>query len=187
MNDLLTIKEFADIVKRSPQGIHKQAANENSRLFPYVVLENGKRMIKREALKEIYQLNQPNQPQNSTDSNDSTPKDNQINPEDSTDSNDSTEKFNSFNSEDSTDSTPHQEQEMIEFLMEQLKEKDKTINKLTTLLDQEQHLHAQTKLLLSAYQEKEDKEIQPEKEEQKEKQEPEKRKNWFMRWLFGEE
>ena len=86
--------------------------------------------------------------------------------------------------------------EMIDLLKQELadrkdelKDRDRTIETLTRLLDQEQHLHAQTRLLLKGYQDKEEME-NPKEESQEEPiadQEPKKKTNWFRRWFFGEE
>ncbi len=105
------------------------------------------------------------------------------------------------NQETTQNSTPIQPPiqpyiEMIDLLKQELadrkdelKDRDRTIETLTRLLDQEQHLHAQTRLLLKGYQEKEEMET-PKEESQEEPiadQEPKKKTNWFRRWFFGEE
>lgn len=195
MNDLLTINEFAEIVGKKPQGIHKQATNENSRLFPYVVQQMGKRYIKKEALTEIYQINQTNQPDQSTEANEN----NQTNQPDQ--SNQSTEPIKPIN--------PQADPETIEFYREiirglqsqiqekdkqiaekdkqiekrdsQIDEKDRQIAELFKVLDHQQQLHAQSNYLADK---KPIAELeQPGQEEEK----PKKKRNAFMRWLFGEE
>lgn len=175
MSNLLTIKVFADKVNRKTQGIYKQATNENSKLYPYVVRLDNKLYIKEEALEEVYQLNQPIQPTDTTNSNDTTNKTNQFNSTDTTNSN---------------DTTNLKDQDTIEFFKELLREKDKQIETLTKLLDQEQHLHAQTKLLLNEYKEKEDTDTE-EREDPGEvmpaQQQPKKQRSKFMRWLLGED
>ena len=97
--------------------------------------------------------------------------------------------------------------EIIEYLKqelaekkEELKQKDKVIEdirqeaqqdreRLTKLLDQEQQLHAQTRLRLNRYEEEQSPIVEDEapKEEVIINQEPKKKRNRFMRWLFGEE
>ena len=92
--------------------------------------------------------------------------------------------------------------EMIDLLKQELadrkdelKDRDRTIETLTRLLDQEQHLHAQTRLLLKGYQDREEAET-PKEESQEEPtinekpiadQEQKKKKSWFRRWFFGED
>lgn len=175
MDDLLTIHAFAEQVGLKPQGIYKQATNESSRLYPYVVLQKGKRYIKKEALFEVYQINQPSQP---TEPTEPTPNENQTN------------RANQPNQPNqTTETTQPQDESIVDFLKEMLRERDKQIERLTTLLDQEQHLHAQTKLLLKEYQERE--EVEPQEEVRQAEpvidQEPKKKSNWFRRWFFGEE
>ena len=60
---------------------------------------------------------------------------------------------------------------------------------LRVLLDQEQHLHAQTRLRLNQYEgdTTQGTEGEQPKEETDTNQEPKKKRNRFMRWLFGEE
>ena len=186
MNDLLTVKEFAEIIEVSTQAIYKQVINENSRLFPYVVQQKGKRYIKKEALKEVYQIEQPEkatETTNPTGKPNETNQDNQpFQPDQPTVETDTTNETNQSNPKDPFG------KDIIEFLQEQLREKDKQIEKLQTLLDQEQHLHAQTRLLL------EEKNKAPQNEEEQndfviqetKNQEPKKKKG-FWAWLFGEE
>ena len=174
MDNLLTIKEFAERINRKTQGIYKQATNENSKLYPYVVRLDNKLYIKEEALEKVYQLIQPIQPTNSTNSTEE--------PTNSTE--EPTNSTNQF--------TQSRKQELIdiEFFKELLREKDKQIETLTRLLDQEQHLHAQTKLLLNEYKEKEESATAEPGETEKEmpgQEEPKKHKSKFMRWLLGED
>lgn len=97
--------------------------------------------------------------------------------------------------------------EMIEYLKqeladkkEELKQKDKVIEdirqeaqqdreRLTKLLDQEQQLHAQTRLRLNRYEEENPPIVEEEtpKEEVITDQETKKKRGWFYRWLFGED
>ena len=183
MNDLLTVKEFAEIIEVSTQAIYKQVINENSRLFPYVVQQKGKRYIKKEALKEVYQVEQPEKTTEATNSTEETNETNQ-----------DKQPFQPFQPTVETDETNQSNQNdpfskgIIEFLQEQLREKDKQIEKLQTLLDQEQHLHAQTRLLLeerNKSQQNEDKEQEEIIQETKNKKKKKKRSFWA--WLFGEE
>ena len=56
--ELWTIPEFAEAAGKKKQGIYEQAKNEKSKLFPFVVLQGEKLFIKREALKEVYGIEQ---------------------------------------------------------------------------------------------------------------------------------
>ena len=58
MKDLLTIPEFAEAAGKKKQGIYTQIRNENSKLFPYVVTQGSKVLIRREALKDVYGIEQ---------------------------------------------------------------------------------------------------------------------------------
>lgn len=176
MDNILSIKEFAERAGRKTQGLYKQATNKNSRLYPYVVHKDGKLYIREVALEEVYQRNQTNQ---TTDENDENNSNNRTNSSNSTDETNSTNQFNRPKDEDT-----------IDFFKELLREKDKQIETLTRLLDQEQHLHAQTKLLLNEYKEKEEKGIEEQEEpgqETPKQEEPKKKRSWFVRWLYGEE
>ena len=92
---------------------------------------------------------------------------------------------------------PQADQSIIIFLQKQLEEKDrqiaekdKQIEKIQQLLDQEQHLHLSTKLLLKEYTDKEQNiEEEPQsKQEEKNKivadQEPQKKRSWLYRFFF---
>ena len=196
MNELLSITEFAEIVNIKPQGVYKQATNKNSRLFPYVVQQKGKRYIKKQALKDIYQIEQPEK------SNDETKPTNQINQPTQTNQ---PEKSN-----DETDQprrpAPNPYEEVITILRQELeekrqevKEKDRIIEEmrvsaekerehLRILLDQEQHLHAQTKLRLKEYEEEPQQDIKEEqpKEEIDTSQEQKKKRGWLYNLLRGD-
>ena len=188
MDELLTIHAFAEIVGVKPQGIYKQATNENSRLYKYVVLQKGKRYIKKSALWEVYQIDQTNQ---ETETDKQNQGDNQTNTENQPNQTKQPNETTATNQGNAYD-------ELIEFLKqeladrkEELKTRDKQIENLTRLLDQEQHLHAQTKLLVREYQEKEEVETEGVKEEvaeapQEVKQEKKKRSRLY-RWFFGED
>lgn len=197
MNDLLTIKEFAEIVKLKPQGIHKQATNENSRLYPYVVQQRGKKFIKREALTEIYQIEQTEQTQEDSKADQSTPNTQPNQTEQSTQS------INPINP-----IKPEADKESIEFYREMLRsmdrqlqekdrqiaekdrqiaekdkqiaEKDKQIADYFTIIDHQQQLHAQSNYLA-------DKKPIAEIEQPGQIEQPKKKKNAFLRWLFGDE
>lgn len=187
MNDLLTINEFAEIVGKKPQGIHKQASNPNSRLYPYVVQQLGKKYIKKEALNEIYQINQPNQPQKSTQS---TEEDKTEQPKQS---NQSTETIKPINPEADRETIDFY-REIIRGLQAQLQEKDRQIAEKDRqiadrdtqiveafkLLDQQQQLHAQSNYLA-------DKKPIAELEQPGQAEKPKKKRNAFARWFFGDE
>lgn len=52
-NQLLTIKEFAELSGRTPQAIYKQL---NNKLSPFVKLIDNKKMLEIRALKEIFDI-----------------------------------------------------------------------------------------------------------------------------------
>lgn len=191
MNDeFLSIQDFAAIVGLKPQGIYKQASNEKSRLYPYVVYHRGKRYIKKEALKEVYQIEQ-------TEKQTIQPEEKQVPPQ---------EEPKEKTEEEKAEESPAA---MIEYLKEQLRTRDREIAELHRLLFNEQELHKKDTLLLLEYQEKEkqeaeaqtpppqedvidavieDTEAPPQEEKPQEVQEEKKKENVFVRAfrvLFG--
>lgn len=155
MNDeYISIKEFAKRANVSVQSLYKRLNGLNNPLNQFIKLVDNQKMLNIKALTEIYsiEVEQPIQPNHSTYS--------------------------------TLDSTPdHLNEAVIETLLnqseilkreleqknEQLKEKDRQIEKLQTLLDQEQQLHA-----LTAQQKKEI----PEQMEA----DSEERKHWWKWW-----
>lgn len=196
MNDLLTIKEFAEKVGLYPQGIHTQTTNKKSRLYPYVVQQKGKKYIRKEALFEIYQITEDEQPPQSS-------KENQSPTNETNDKNQSP--TNPTNQTTQPPPNPYEEvitilRQELEEKRQEIKEKDRIIEEmrisaekerehLRVLLDQEQHLHAQTRLRLNQYEgdTTQGTEGEQPKEETDTIQDPKKKRNRFMRWLFGEE
>ena len=163
MDDLLSIIEFAEIVGVKRQGIYKQATNSNSRLYPYVVLKMGKRYIKREALREIYQIEQTKQPEEETKPNEEPNEENQQEqpeqPKQPDQPNETTSQTNQNNHQ-----AGETEQGILYFLQQQLlekdrqlKEKDNQIRDLMNLLNQEQRLNAQRLLTAQPNEEPEEK------------------------------
>lgn len=49
--ELLTVKQFAEELNLTPQAIYKQL---NTRLSPYLVEKNGVKMLKRQAILDIF-------------------------------------------------------------------------------------------------------------------------------------
>ena len=104
-NELLTIQEFAKASKRSKQAIYKQIT---TRLAPYIHEKEGRKFIEKKALQEVFQIqlgSQPSQPN-------SQPSQPELN--------------NSVNPVNS------QIDNLFSIFVEQLKEKDKQIERLQT-------------------------------------------------------
>ena len=184
--DLLTIPEFAEAAGKKKQGLYQQVKNENSKIFPYIVFRGKTPYIKIEALKEVYGIEQA----------------------DSQDENQESQAKSQAQSQENQAAPTQAEQEssFILFLQEQLKEKDrqlaekdKQIEKITLLLDQEQQLHARTNFLLAEYQKREAEQEEQAGEAdtgaeepqapppQEQDQEPQKKRSWWYRLFFGEE
>lgn len=198
--NLYTIKKFAEIVGVKPQGIYKQATNKNSRLYSYVVQIKGKRFIKEEALKDIYQIEPP---EKTNDETNSTEKINQFNQ-----NNQLNQPIQPENSNDETDQpnrpAPNPYEEVITILRQELeekrqevKEKDRIIEEmrvsaekerehLRILLDQEQHLHAQTKLRLKEYEEETRQDVEEEQpREERDTSQEQKKRGWLYNLFRG--
>ena len=187
--ELFTIPEFAEAAGKKKQGIYEQVKNGNSKLSPFVVLQGGKTYIKREALKEVYGIEQADSQESKEFSQESKAEnqENQFNSQDS-----------QADSQAQSQADRSQAQNIISFLQEQLREKDrqlaekdKQIEKIQQLLDQEQRLHANTNRLLAEYREKaeapqEDNSPAPieTEEKQDENQEPQKKRSWLYRIFF---
>ena len=212
--DLLTIPEFAEAAGKKKQGIYEQVKNEKSKLAPFVVLQGEKAFIKRQALKEVYGIEQPESQGKSQVSQADSQDFSQGSQDASQDSQESSQGGSQENQAESQGDSqesqgtsqaagePKAEQSIIVFLQKQLEEKDrqlaekdKQIEKIQQLLDQEQKLHLSTKVLLMEYRKQE--EPQEEQEAapmettevppQEKDQEPKKKRNWFVRWLLGED
>ena len=110
-NDLLTVPEFVALTGKKKQGIYQQIRNENSKLFKYVVKEDNRVWIKREALL-LYRADGQgdSQVQSSPSQGDSQ-----------------------------VQSSPSQtqEQKTIEFLQEQIREKDKQLANRDSLIEEQ--------------------------------------------------
>ena len=202
--ELFTIPEFAEAAGKKKQGIYEQVKNGNSRLSPFVVLQGGKTYIKREALKEVYGIEQADSQESKEISQDSQAEnqENQFNSQavsqDSQANSQESSQENQADSQAQSQADRSQAQNIISFLQEQLREKDrqlaekdKQIEKIQQLLDQEQRLHANTNRLLAEYREKaevpqEDNSPAPiETEEKQDKnQEPQKKRSWWQRLFF---
>ena len=176
--ELLTVQEFAEIVGIKKQGIYQQIRNANSKLFPYVVFEGKRAYIKKTALEEVYKKSQGSQAQSQEGSQDSQAQ-----------------------SQDGGQDS--QAKNIIEFLQEQIREKDREIqeknrqlaekdnqiNKLIELANHAQLLHAATKR-----EQLEEAATQPEPTPEpvidtapiEEKPIETKKKRSFWAWLFGE-
>ena len=165
--DLLTVPEFAEAAGKKKQGLYEQVKNEKSKIYPYVIFRGKTPYIKIEALKEVYGIEQADSQDENQDSqtkNQESKTENQGSQADSQDENQDSQTKSQAESQENQAAQPQAEQEnsFILFLQEQLKEKDrqlaekdKQIEKITLLLDQEQQLHARTNFLLAEYQKRE--------------------------------
>ena len=133
--EYLSIKDFAKRAGVSQQAIYKQVERK---LNNYVKMVENQKMIDIRALQEVYgvEVEQPIQPK-------IEPVEQPIQP--------------------NFDSILSQNQQMIDMLKEQLEAKDKQIENLQKLLDQEQHLNAMNheKILLLESKLEEPNEVDP--------------------------
>lgn len=214
MKDLLTIPELAEATGKKKQGLYEQTKNKASKLYPYLVFQGSKAYVRSEALTELYGIDQDEttksqgsqvrSQESQGKSQDSQPE-SQVSQDNSQGASQESQDGDPVKSQESqaedqpkSQGEPKQGQDMIAFLQEMLREKDKQIAQLTQLLDQEQQLHARTNLLLAEYQKKEaeaDQEEQPEEPdtageevgpEQDQNLEP-KKHGWLYRFFFGED
>lgn len=56
MNDILTIKEVADLTKKTTQSIYKRINKKDNPIQAYIVMEGDQTMLKKEVLSEIYNI-----------------------------------------------------------------------------------------------------------------------------------
>ena len=170
MKELLTIPEFVELSGKKKQGIYQQIKNENSRLYQFVVRQGKKTFIRAEAL----QYYTDEAPDSQTDSQGGQA---------------SQAESKTAGEESQAQSQDHS---FIDFLQQQIREKDKQIERLQTLLAQQQQINYQNSLLLLEQGKATEEEPPQEQQEvvieaKEEHQEPKKRKNWFLRWLYGED
>lgn len=206
MKNLLSVPEFAEAAGKKKQGIYQQVKNEKSKIFPYIIFKGKTPYIKAEALKEVYGIEQAESQAENQDNQEK-------NQESKTENQDSQAGSQAQSQEEQAESQADsqenqaapiqegQEKSFILFLQEQLKEKDrqlaekdKQIEKITLLLDQEQQLNARTTYLLAEYQKREaeqEKQADTEAEEpqappppQEQDQEPQKKRSWLYRLFF---
>lgn len=109
--ELLTVKQFAEELNLTPQAIYKQL---NTRLSPYLVEKNGVKMLKRQAILDIF----PDHTEKS----------------EKAEENASQEAFNQLS---------NSYQQLLNVLQTELKQKDDQIKSLQLLLSQQQQLLAQ--------------------------------------------
>lgn len=167
MKDFLTVKEFAEMANKKPQTIYKQL---DKRLKPYVKIDKGQKVISAEALKDFYGVEQPFQPDSTVNQPKTTVKDENSTENQSNSTFDSqpksTEKQQQTSLEKRIDELEKLLQKQIEedrqekeFLKEQIRQKDKTIENLTENLKMAQQLAAaDKKKLLEIEQRQQDKE-----------------------------
>ena len=160
MNEYLTVQEFAKAAGVSKQAIYKQM---NSRLAPYVQTIKGQRKIAAAALQEFYDtVEQPNQVETTQNQLKTT-----VKVENSTDNQpETTQNQEQTSIEKRIDELEKLLQKQIEedkqekeFLKDQIRQKDKTIESLTENLKIAQQLAAaDKKKLLEIEQRQQDKE-----------------------------
>ena len=109
--EVLTVKQCAEELNLTPQAIYKQL---NTRLSPYLVEKNGVKMLKRQAILDIF----PDHAEKSEKS----------------EENASQEAFNQLS---------NSYQQLLNTLQTELKQKDEQIKSLQMLLSQQQQLLAQ--------------------------------------------
>ena len=182
MKQDLTVPEYAGIKGVSTQYVYKllqqgkldgKTVEEKGKKKKFVVVELTDKE-KSELVKLRNQTNQQSQPAaqppnlNSIVGQVEKPEDNQTNQPDQPEENSETEDRDII----------------IEFLMAQIREKDKQIEELHKLLNQEQQLHAAA-LLPAAEENTENKTQEGQTIEAKPIES--KKRGWFYRWFFGEE
>ena len=189
MKELLTIPEFVELSGKKKQGIYQQIKNENSRLYQFVVKQGNKTFIRAEAL-QYYKAEAPDSQTDSQSGQTSQAESKTIGKESQADSQGSQTDSQKKSQDSQTQSqTQSQDQSIIEFLKQQIIEKDKQIERLHTLLAQANYQNS----LLLLEQGKATEDEQPQEQQEvvieatEENQEPKKRKNWFLRWLYGED
>ena len=144
--EYLSIKDFAKRAGVSQQSLYKRLNKLNNQLNNYIKLVDNQKMIDIRALQEVYgvEVEQPIQPK-------IEPVEQPIQP--------------------NFDSILSQNQQMIDMLKEQLEAKDKQIESLQKLLDQEQHLNAMNheKILLLESKLEEPNEVDPKESDEQQK------------------
>ena len=144
--EYLSIKDFAKKAGVSQQSLYKRLNNPNNQLNNYVKMVENQKMIDIRALQEVYgvEVEQPIQPKVEQVEQPIQP---------------------------NFDSILSQNQQMIDMLKEQLEAKDKQIENLQKLLDQEQHLNAMNheKILLLESKLEEPNEVDPKESDEQQK------------------
>lgn len=196
MKELLTIPEFVELSGKKKQGIYQQIKNENSRLYQFVVRQGKKTFIRAEAL-QYYTDEAPDSQTDSQGGQASQAESKTAGEESQAQSQADSQGGQTKSQGDSQSSQAEsqaqsQDHSFIDFLQQQIREKDKQIERLQTLLAQQQQINYQNSLLLLEQGKATEEEPPQEQQEvvietKEEHQEPKKRKNWFLRWLYGED
>ena len=156
----LSVKEFAKAAGVSPQTLYKQISKENSRLAPYIQEEKGQKRISSAALKVFYDIEEDENQPKSTETTERQP-------ETTRNQSNSTERQPETTLEDQPKTTDKEAKTALEkrieelekllneqietdkqereFLKDQIRQKDKTIENLTENLRMAQQLHAADK------------------------------------------
>lgn len=164
-NEYLTVQEFAEAAGVSKQTIYKQM---NSRLAPYVQTIKGQKKIAATALHEFYDtVEQPKSTENKLDSTEKNSETTENQPDSTTENQpDSTESQKQTSLEERIDELEkllkrqiEEDRQEKEFLKDQIRQKDKTIENLTENLKIAQQLAAaDKKKLLEIEQKQQEKE-----------------------------
>ena len=148
--ELFTIPEFADLAGIKKQGIYEQVKNSNSKLFPYVVLKGKKAYIKFEALEKVYGIvpAERQEEQGNSQEGQGTSQDEQGQRQDRQGESQDRQGDSQEPKQERQGASQGTDKEIIEFLQEQLRERDKQINGLLQMLAYEQQAHQKTLLQL---------------------------------------
>lgn len=148
--ELFTIPEFADLAGIKKQGIYEQVKNSNSKLFPYVVLKGKKAYIKFEALEKVYGIvpAERQEEQGNSQEGQGTSQDKQGQRQDRQEESQDRQGNSQEPKQERQGASQGTDKEIIEFLQEQLRERDKQINGLLQMLAYEQQAHQKTLLQL---------------------------------------
>ena len=172
----LTPKEFAEAAGISKQAVYKQM---KSRLLPYIKIEKGQKKIDIAALTEYYieakQLKQPETTGSKPEETESKPEETESKPEETEKQPGKVEKSTERKPFPSAESRIEELESIIkrqaeenkkenEFLKEQIRQKDKTIENLLDNLKTAQQLAAADKKKLLDIEQKQQTTVTPEKE-----------------------
>lgn len=150
VKELFTIPEFADLAGIKKQGIYEQVKNSNSKLFPFVVLKGKKAYIKFEALEKVYGIvpAERQEEQGNSQEGQGISQDEQGQRQEEQEESQDRQGDSQEPKQERQGASQGTDKEFIEFLQEQLRERDKQINGLLQMLAYEQQAHQKTLLQL---------------------------------------